>query len=189
MTHFLNLFYNWSFAVGGALGLLGMRIYCRVNDHRNGCERTKISRIWVAALVSLAVLGYVLLTAQRAADRTLAIAQAQKNCQNDLNNVVKKRSTFTERANNLAQKRSDLLDALDAASAHWLASLLSPSDPEIAKLDLNDPRRQDYGYIVTQVYFDDSNKIRVQIVDAKHQQQVLDKELLANPIPLLCKVN
>jgi hypothetical protein len=185
MTHILEVFYNWSFLIGALAGFLLMRLYCRLYDRRHG-GHTSISRIWTAGLITLAVLGYVLLTAQRAADQTVRVAQAQKNCQNDINGVIKDRAGYTERGNVLNKRRQDLLDQLNEASAEWLNQLINPP-PEIAAMVISDPRRQDYGLGVSRAYFEHAKEIRDKIDKTRDDQDQLAKDLAAHPIPALCR--
>ena len=192
MTPVLELIYSFPFITGLLVGITAQRVYAHVmcryaNVHHPlpGGKRRRvpgISRTWVAGLVLLATLGYVLLQTGQTEAKYRGLARDVANCQREFNQALKARSAITAENDRLSVKQRDLLTALDDASGVWVGRLLNPPD-SIAALSPDDPRRQAWNEDVTRVYYQRATELRTEIADVRKEQTRLQDERNQHPLP------
>lgn len=192
VSHILLFFYNWSFAVGAVVGLVGMRIYERQKAKRldredplpGGCKHSisGYSRTWLAGLVTVATIGYVLLTAQSARDQTVALQLNQARCSEQFRDALKARADITNQDSDLSNRISDIRSDIDETTGNWINRLLNPP-PEIALLSDEDPRKTSWKVDVTVVYFQRTKALREQIAKMADERKQLADWRQDHPLP------
>ncbi|MBV9871733.1 MAG: hypothetical protein JO214_14025 [Frankiaceae bacterium] len=191
MNSFLDTIWSASFGIGFVVGIILQRIYAHtrchwLNGHRpksNG-SRHKVSpvgRVWVGGLIAVLALTYVVVQADQTHRDTVALAQETRRCQQDLvTNIKRNREITTQNDDLSAEQRALLAKSLDAGS-EWVNQLIV-LPPDLAKLDRNDPRVQQYGIDVTRAYYDRIGKYRKRIAEINAEQDRLAEQRAQNPL-------
>lgn len=188
-SHILALFYNRQFGLGLLVGLVGMYFYqrwrCKHLDKKEPMVKHPppgINRMVAAALITVAMLGYILLKAQQTQDITVATNERLKTCTIQFQQSLKYRSDITSQDTELSNQISDIRSQLDDALGTFLDRRLNPP-PDIAKLDANDPRRVQWKDDITYVYAQWQRKLRDRIDQLVKERKVLLDARVAHPIP------
>ena len=192
MTPVLELIYSFPFVTGLLVGIAAQRIYahamCRYDNVHHplpGGRRhhvAGIKRLWVAGMLLVATLGYVLLHTGQTEAKYRGLAHDVAACQAEFNTALKARSAITAENDRLSVKQRDLLTELDNASGVWIDRLLNPPD-HIAELDTGDPRRQAWNEDVTRVYYQRASGLRTEIADVRKEQTRLQDDRNRHPLP------
>lgn len=194
MFHALNMIYSWPFFTGALLGLVGQRLWRYAeaeygNRHHPLPDGRKyyaggLNMVWVASLVGFLTVGYVLFTASKAQSDTVALRDRLTSCQAEFQDVLTLRANITAQDADISNQVSDLRSQQDAALATMMDRILNPP-PDIAKLDINDPRRLSWKTDVQYVWSDWTYKLRGQITDLTNQRKALAAQRTAHPVPEL----
>lgn len=198
-----NLF-SWAFAIGVIVGFALDRAYhylrvCWLEKNRplpDGRHRSRLKAVQVdprafAAIVMIAVVGWSLIKTQANANESARItadarvfAAETRECQHQFNEALTARARITSEDGELSNQLSDLRSDIDEATGTWINRLLNPP-PDIAALPINDARRQAWNFDVTTVYFQRTDKLRVQvrqvITERKNKQR--ERERTGLPAP------
>lgn len=180
MTSALELLYSWPFALGALAGIALDRLYkCWrahwLNMHKPLPDGQKYHAggyhlVYVAAVVAVAVLGYVLLTVNRTEQHYEHLAGELAACQ-----------TINAQNDDLSIRMRALFLERNEAETQWLNRVVAPDNPEIAALDPQDPRRKDWVTDATIVYNERADRINAQIRAISEQQIDLAEQRNANP--------
>lgn len=192
MSNALAVVYSLPFVAGAVAGAGLMKLYqwhhCRHLDKLHplpgGRKRRVpgISQQWWGGLVAIAVLGYVLLQVNQTEASYKKLAARIEACQTGLASAINVRADISTQNDALSVQQRDLLTELDDASGTWINRLINPP-PDIAALDLNDPRRQAWGFDVTRVYYERATKLRQRISEIREEQSQLAEERNRRPMP------
>ena len=173
---------TWRFAFGVLVGAVGQRAatWCwhRWQDRRNplpGGRRRRmpaLSRVWVAGAAVVAVLAYQIVQAQRLA-----------TCQQQFADALVDRASISVENDRLSLAQRELLAENQRAEAHWISELLHPSDPAVAALPLDDPRRQEWGLAVSNQFFSLAASLADKIAAISAEQLTNDRQRAAARIP------
>ncbi|ABD58134.1 hypothetical protein PBI_COOPER_17 [Mycobacterium phage Cooper] len=192
MTPVLELIYSFPFVTGLLVGIAAQRVYahamCRYENAHHplpGGRRHRvvgINRMWLAGLVLVATLGYVLLQTGQTEAKYRGLARDVAKCQTEFNTALKVRSQITAENDALSVKQRDLLTELADAASVLVDRQLNPPDA-IAALEIDDPRRLAWNEDVTRVYFQRVTKLREEINKVHDEQTQLQKDRAKNPLP------
>ncbi len=189
MTSILCLFYNWSFATGLVTGVIFTHIYrlwhCRQLDRMEPQIKHKppgVNRMVVAGLITFALMGYILLKAQQTQDITIKTNDRLKTCTVEFQRALKYRSDISAQDVEVSNKISDVRSEQDEALGRFLERRLNPP-PEIAAMDVNDPRRVQWKDDITFIYAENQAKLRKKIDDLVEDRKRLLDERSKHPIP------
>lgn len=192
MTPVLELIYSFPFITGLLVGITAQRVYAHVmcryaNVHHPlpGSKRRRvpgISRTWVAGLVLLATLGYVLLQTGQTEAKYRGLARDVANCQREFNQALKARSAITAENDEISFKQRDLLIKLDEAAGVLVNRQLNPPS-SIAALPMDDPRRLAWNEDVTRVYYQRATELRKRVAEILEEQTRLQDERNQHPLP------
>lgn len=198
MLPVLTTIYSLPFLIGSMMGFVLHRLYCyqkvRWQDRNHplpeGEHRriSRISRIWIAGLVLVMTLGYVLLTVAKTEQHT---AQNEQHTA-QLNEDVKRcwaESYLQAKAQILLNQQNDLvtraLQAVqrdyDRATSDWLKDLVNPPG-DLANQDTQSPSRKAWGLQRTAIYQAKLNDLGKQVDDLNNQRVRLDQERAAHPL-------
>ncbi|AKF14280.1 hypothetical protein SEA_VINCENZO_18 [Mycobacterium phage Vincenzo] len=192
MTAVLELVYSFPFATGLVVGVVGQRAYAhgvaKYQDVHHPLPSGRhrkvpgISRVWVAGLVLLATLGYVLLQTGQTEAKYRGLARSMYDCQREFNQALKARSQITTENDRISTQQRDLFTALDEAAGTLVDRQLNPP-ADIAALPMDSPRRLAWNEDVARVYYQRTSKLRGQIADLRAEQTRLQHERAAHPLP------
>lgn len=192
MTPVLELIYSFPFITGLLVGITAQRVYAHVmcryaNVHHplpggKRCRVPGISRTWVAGLVLLATLGYVLLQTGQTEAKYRGLARDVANCQREFNQALKARSAITAENDEISFKQRDLLTKLDEAAGVLVNRQLNPPS-SIAALPMDDPRRLAWNEDVTRVYYQRATELRKRVAEIREEQTRLQDERNQHPLP------
>ena len=192
MTPVLELIYSFPFMTGLLVGIAAQRVYahavCRYENthHPLPAGRRRyvpgINRMWLAGLVLLATLGYVLLQTGQTEAKYRDLARDVANCQREFNQALKARSAITAENDRLSVKQRDLLTEMGDAASTLVDRQLNPPEA-IAGLEINDPRRLAWNEDVTRVYFQRVTKLRDEIAKVHEEQVKLQEDRARHPLP------
>lgn len=176
----LDIVYSLPFLLGAIVGLVLDRIIkCAeakwLDKHRPNPDGTKhrpagYSRTYVAGLAAAMVLGYVMLTMIRTEERYENLAQEVSDC-----------AQIAAQNDDLSMRMREWFLKRDETESAWLKRLVAPDDPEIATLKLDDPRRQEWGRVVSIIYNEEAAKINAEIRAIQDEQNRLVAERQAKP--------
>lgn len=193
MTHLLATVYSPAFIIGLLAGIVGQRIYCwqrakwmdRHHPNADGSAHPigGLDRMWIGGLVALAILGYVLLQAQETHNDTVALSERTLQCQADLIRFIERSRDISAQNDELSVRQRKLFADLDELQGVWLTRVVSPDNPEIAALDVEDPRREAWAFDVTIVYNERAAKVRAEVRAITEEQDRLADERQANELP------
>jgi predicted membrane protein len=127
------------------------------------------SSVFVWAIVALGIV-YVGTESQRAHNATLQLSKDTLNCERQFNAAITERDMYTQELDDSATQERNALSG-------WLISLLKPP-PNIAKLDYNDPVRQQFGIDATNAYLG-------QLADIERERDTAKAKLNATPLPAM----
>ncbi|AGU92036.1 hypothetical protein BANE1_18 [Mycobacterium phage Bane1] len=192
MTPVLELIYSFPFVTGLLVGIAAQRVYahamCRYENTRHPLPGGRkhhvagINRMWLAGLVLLATLGYVLLQTGQTEAKYRGLARDVAHCQTEFNAALRARSNITAENDELSVKQRDLLTQLDEAAGVLVNRQLNPPSA-IAALPMDDPRRLAWNEDVTRVYYERTQKLREQIGELRRQQNDLLEDRRRHPLP------
>lgn len=192
MTPVLELIYSFPFATGLLVGVAAQRVYSHAvvkyqDAHHplpSGRRRyvPGISRVWLAGLLLLATLGYVLLQTGQTEAKYRGLARNMYDCQREFNQALKDRSRTTTENDRISMEQRDLFTALDDAAGTLVNRQLNPP-PEIAALPMDSARRLAWNEDVARVYYERTMKVRGQIAALRDEQTRLQQERAAHPLP------
>lgn len=192
MLHFLNIVYSWSTLMGAAGGFILQRLWRYAeaeygNRHHPRPDGGKyyaggVNTVWLAGLVGVLTVGYVLMSAEHARVASVEVANRVSDCQVEFQGALTMRAEIAAQDSDLGNQISDLRTQQDEAWALMMSRILNPP-PDIAKLDVNDPRRLAWKTDVQYVWTDWSTKIRAKIVDLTNQRKDLADKRAAHPLP------
>ncbi|AGU91937.1 hypothetical protein ADAWI_15 [Mycobacterium phage Adawi] len=192
MTAVLELIYSFPFVSGLLVGIAAQRVYahamCRYENVHHplpGGRRhhvVGINRMWLAGLVLVATLGYVLLQTGQTEAKYRGLARDVAQCQTEFNAALKARSQITADNDRLSVKQRDLLTEMGDAASTLVDRQLNPPDA-IAGLEINDPRRLAWNEDVTRVYFQRVTKLRAEIAQVHDEQVKLQEDRAKHPLP------
>lgn len=194
MIHLLDQIYSWPCLIGAVLGLILQRLWRYAeaeygNRHHPLPDGRKyyaagLNMVWVAALVGFLTVGYVLLAATKAQSDTVALRDRLTSCQAEFQDALTLRANIAAQDSDLGNQISDLRVQQDDAMAQMMDRILNPP-PDIAKLDVNNPRRLAWKTDVQIVWQDWTGKIRTHITGLTDQRKALAAQRAAHPIPEL----
>lgn len=192
MIHALSVIYSLPFVVGALIGILGQRLYClsrarwldRQHPLSDGRQHDPggLNRVWLAGLVTAIVFGYVLLQTEQTHLDTVALSDKTRACQIEFNKALKDRAAITSKNDELSVRQRELLSQLNDASGTWINRLLNPPE-DIARLDMNNPRRVAWNVDVTRTYYEWATKLRAETVAIRKEQTQVLAQRNANPYP------
>lgn len=170
--------FTWQFAAGFLVGLAIQQAFSALRArwldrqyplpggrHRRGLG---VNRVWAAGAVAVFILGLVMVQTQQTADYQRRLASEVQSCQREFFEALRARSAITTENDRLSREER-------TAFADWLRELLNPP-PDIAALDQDDLRYQQWGLGVTEFYY---SKIK----GAEDQQRENERERSASPLP------
>lgn len=194
MFHLLQLIYSWPFWIGAGGGLILQRLYRYIeaeygNRHHPLPDGRKyyaagLNMVWLAALVGFLTVGYVLMTATRAQVEATATKERITACQAEFQGALTLRADIAGQDADLSNQVSDLRTENDDAMAVMMDRILNPP-PDIAKLEVNDPRRIAWKIDVELIWSDWTSKIRAQIADLTNQRKALAVQRQHHPLPAI----
>lgn len=189
----LERIYSWPFLVGVILGFIGDGYYRRMvamwedNHHPlpGGRKHTVagISRMWLATLLTVGTMGYVLLLAERTHENQVALGKSTAKCQEEFNEAVEAQIKIHDQDLVLARQQRDLMTQLNDRHDQWVSEVIQPPVPDIAKLAINDDRREIWSVAVTNLYIEDSQRIRQKLDTNSKDQDKLANDRAAHPLP------
>ena len=192
MTPVLELIYSFPFITGLLVGITAQRAYvhamCRYENTHHPLPGGRkhhvagINRMWLAGLVLLATLGYVLLQTGQTEAKYRGLARDVARCQTEFNTALKARSQITAENDALSVKQRDLLTDLADAASTLVNRQLNPPEA-IAALSIDDPRRLAWNEDVTRVYFQHTTKVREQMTKLHDEQARLQEDRRQHPLP------
>lgn len=192
MTGVLDIVYSLPFVAGMVVGIAGMRFYqwlkCRWEDRHNplpgGAHHRPagINRVYLAGLLVLAVVGYILLQTGQTERHYKSLAASVAQCQREFNGALKARSEISNQNDKLSIEQRELLAKSLDAQAEWINRLLI-LPPDLADLPRTDTRVEQYGLDVTRVFFDRVGKYQKRINEITAEQASLIAQRQANPLP------
>lgn len=192
MNNVLSILYSYPFMSGLAIGIVGQRLWClikaRLMDVRyplpgGGHRRVgSISPVWVAGLVWVLVIGYVLVQVEQTETHYRTLARDVAECQREFNEALVARSRITTENDQLSRQQRALLAEFNIAESTWIDRLIN-LPPEIKDLPQSDPRVQTYGQTVTRIYFQRIGRINSEIKSISDRQVQLDQARSDHPLP------
>lgn len=182
----LDTIFSWTFVIPFILGYSARHIYCRIrarwlDKHRpNGDgapHRVPVpNRIWLGGLLGLAAVGWSMYSVDQTAHRTDQIITDARAFSLEVRDCQRQFNTAIRWQRQLDQDNSDLAAEDRKALADWLAALVAPTDPDIAKLQTNDPIRQAWALAVTVDYQKRQSAI-------EQQREANNRTKAAHPLP------
>lgn len=190
MMSILQLVYSLPFFVGAVAGSLFWKLYCRQKarwEDRNypgGAphDAAHISRVWIAGLVAVGGLGYVLLTAQTTQNQTLRLTHDVARCWQESYQSAAAQINLNAQNDNISRQQQRLQRDYDRATSEWLKALVNPPGA-LADQPSTSPARQAYGLQLTAQYQDVINRQGTEFDYWVDQRTLLDKKRAANPLP------
>lgn len=192
MSDVLSLFYSLPFVAGGLAGILGMKLYqrlqCRYQDRHHplpdGAKHPvpSINRMFWGGLLTVAILGYVLLQVGQTEQHYRDLGSEMRRCQVEFMSALKARADISAENDKLSREQREYLAQSDQAEALWIDRLIN-LPPEIAALPSSDDRVQQYGRTITRIYFERIGKINEKIADVSKRQVELEQWRRDNPLP------
>lgn len=195
ITKILEQIYTWTFFFGAILGGGLWRTYCHqkaryldIHDPLPGGAKhhvQRLSRVWIAGLVMVFSVGYVLNTAQKTHDQTLQLQADVNRCWGETYQNIKANVEVNAQNDQITRQQIQLQRDYNQAAYDWLKLLLAPPDPELAAKDPNGPERRAWGITVSIEYQEKVNQINKGMNDLINQRIALDKKREANKLPEL----
>lgn len=192
MIHILQVVYSLPFLVGAIAGSVLWKLYCRqkarVLDRRyplpDGARHyaAHMSRVWVAGLIAVGGLGYVLLTAQTTQDQTLRLTHNVARCWKESYDAAKAQIEINGENDGISRKQQNLQRDYDRATSEWLKALVNPPG-DLADESTNSPARQAYGLQLTAQYQAAINRMGAQFDALVNERAALDAKRQAHPLP------
>lgn len=190
--HVLGMIYSWPFWIGSAITAVLWKIYCWQRAH--WLDRhyplpagrrhyvAQIDRVWLAGLVLALSLGYILLTAQKTQDQTIALTKRVGACWAESYQSTKAQITLNAQNDLITRQQQGLQRDYDRATSDWLKDLIRPPGP-LANEETTSPARQQWGIEVTIRYQERLNQLGARYDELVVQRQHLDTERNAHPLP------
>ncbi|ACF05018.1 hypothetical protein Nigel_15 [Mycobacterium phage Nigel] len=192
MTPVLELIYSFPFVTGLLVGIAAQRVYahamCRYENAHHPLPGGRqhhvqgINRMWLAGLVLLATLGYVLLQTGQTEAKYRGLARDVAQCQTEFNAALKARSAIASENDEISFKQRGILAQLDEAAGVLVNRQLNPPSA-IAALPTNDPRRLAWNEDVTRVYYERTQGLRDDIAELRKREAQLQDERRKHPLP------
>lgn len=192
MIHVLHLIYSLPFLLGLVVGGAGYWVYVWESCHWRNKHHPRpdgrpyrpggLNVTYAAGAVVLAIIGYILMSAQDTHDQTVRLTQDVARCQVEFNNSLIQNSGISTQDIDLANAQSDLRVKQDVARNAFLAHLLAPP-PEITGLNPADPVR--YQYFMDQVreYAEWTSSLSTQIQAIVDERKKIQQDRKDHPLP------
>jgi hypothetical protein len=192
LTKLLDQIYSWPFFIVAFAGFGFQRLYCiqKMNwldkhhplpdgaKHRVG----HVSRVWLAGLLAVVSLGYVLLTAQKTHDQTIGLTNDVGKCWTENYDNTKAQVKLNQENDQISRQQQNLQRQFDIATSDWLKALVNP--PGTLKNEpTNSPARQAWGLEITGVYQNKLNDLGGQSDALVQKRKDLDDERAKHPLP------
>jgi hypothetical protein len=141
-----------------------------------------ISRIWIAGLAAVLSLGYVLLTAQKTQDQTIALTRSVARCWQESYESTRTQIRINRENDLISRQQQGLQRDYDRATADWLKALVNPPG-DLANQPTNSPARQAWGLDITGQYQAQLNALGAKSDQLVNQRNELDVERAQHPLP------
>jgi hypothetical protein len=192
MLHILEIIYSAPFFWGAVVGTVIWKLYCRNKnrildrDHplpdgqRHAVGR--MSRLWLAGLIMVVSLGYVLLAVSRTEEHGSQLNQDVTRCWQETYQQIRAQVQINGQNNDVTRRQLALQREYDEDTSDWLKSLVTPPG-DLAGQPTNSPQRQAWGVKVSiqyQTKLDDLGRRADALVQERDN---LDKDRARHPLP------
>ena len=192
MTYILNTVYSWPFLTGAILGTILWQIYCHQKAHYldihsplpGGAKHqiSRLNRLWVAGICLAFTLGYILLSANRTHDQTIALSKDVTRCWAESYAQAKAQIDLNAQNDLISRQQQAVQRDYDRATSDWLKDLVNPPG-DLRGQPTDSPARQQYGIERTAVYQDRLNVLGKESDDLVNQRKQLDDQRAQHPLP------
>jgi hypothetical protein len=192
VTYILGILYSWPVFIGAMGGALIWSVYCRQKAHyldkhnplSDGAKHqiARLNRLWVAGLCLALSLGYILLSANRTHDQTVALANNVTRCWAESYAQAKAQIDLNAQNDIISRQQQALQRKFDVATSDWLKEIITPPD-DLATRNPNDPIRQTWALQRTAVYQAKLDDLGAQSDTLVAQRQALDDERAKHQLP------
>lgn len=186
IDHLLDTIFSWTFVITFMLGYCSRHIYCRIrarwlDKHQPNGDGSKHrvpipNRIWLGGLLGLTAVAWSLYSVGQTSRRTDQVTDDTRNLTIEVKECQRQTFTALHWQRQLDLDNADLAAKDRKALADWLAILVAPPDPNIAKLDTGNPVRQAWALGVTMDY-----QKRQAAIEA--QREINNQIRAAHPLP------
>lgn len=191
-TAILNTVYSLPFFLGATAGWGLWTIYCRqkaryMDAHRpladgRHHEVARLSRIWIAGLVMVFSVGYVLLSANKAHDDTVALAKRVTSCWRESYRQTKVQIDINSQNDFVSRQQQQLQRDYDRATSDWLKALINPPGA-LANQPSDSPDRRAWALQVSAMYQQKLDDLGDKFDELVAQRAKLDDERAQHPLP------
>lgn len=199
MLTILSTIFSLPFMSGAIVGFVLQRLYCYQKARRadrehplpNGGKHPvdHISRVWLAGLILVLSMGYMMLSTGRSEARsihnqqeTLRLTQQVKECWAEAYQQAKAQIKINQENDQISQQQQDLQRDYDRANSKWIDQLLAPPG-DLANQDTQSPARKEWGIRVTLEYHATINALGARYDDLAAQRRQKDAERSQHKLP------
>lgn len=190
MIHILQIVYSLPYLIGAVSGALLWKLYCKQKARwedrydPDGAPHyaNHVSRVWVAGVIAVGGLGYVLLTAQTTQNRTLQLTDNVARCWRESYQSTKAQIDINRQNDLISRQQQGLQRDYDRATSDWLKDLVNPPG-DLMNQSTNSPARQVWGLQRTAQYQTVLNDLGAKSDDLVKQRAQLDAERAQHPLP------
>ena len=193
MTYILEHYiYTAPFFIGSFIVLGLWPIYCRqraryLDIHEpfpDGSKHqlAKLNRVWIGGVVLVLSFGYILMSAQRAENHTVHLANNVTRCWHEQYKAAKAQIDLNADNDKISRAQQALQRKFDIATSDWIKDLVVPPG-DLVNQPTDSPARRDYGLKRTGEYQDTLNVLGAQSDDLVNQRKALDDERAKHPLP------
>lgn len=192
LSEILDTIYSVPFFSGAIGGLVFNRLYSKYKAHWEDKHHplpdgmchypAQISKIWLAGLILMLSMGYILLTAQKTHDQTIALNQQVARCWQESYQSTRAQIRINAENDVISRQQQGLQRDYDRATSDWLKALVNPPEP-IGSMDPGSAERRAWGLQITSEYQNRLNDLGVKSDDLVNQRNDLDAERRKHPLP------
>lgn len=186
MIHVLETVYSLPFFIGAVCGEALRRLYCyqraRWENNEDYDYLGHISRVWLAGLAAILSMGYILLTAQKTQDQTIALTRDVARCWQESYQAAKAQIEINSENDGITRQQQQLQRDYDRATSEFWKDLINPPG-DLANAPVNSPERQTYGLQLSARYQADINRMGAKFDDLVNQRSALDIKRANNKLP------
>lgn len=192
MMSILNTIYSLPFFLGALNGSVLWMLYCRSKVRWQNKYHplpdgqlhytNHVSRVWLAGLIAVLGLGYVLLTAQKTHDDTVGLTRDVARCWQESYQATRAQIKLNADNDLISRTQQSLQRKFDVDTSNWLKDLINPPGG-LANQSTDSPARQAFGLQRTAEYQGQLDDLGAQFDDQVAQRNLLDVQRSQNKLP------